>query len=100
MSGKTVPVAFNSAEASICPAVTRGNLDTSFLSMVIRFISDTSTTLAGGGALSPSSFPWHPESTTAKQAPAASAAEADRQKRNRSKGNCLIIESPRAQQPD
>ena len=63
MSGKTVPVAVNSEADSIWPAVASGNLAASLPSIVIRFMSATWITCAGGGAPSPASLPLHPERT-------------------------------------
>ena len=40
-SGNTAPVAFSSAGASICPAVTTGNFGTSSAGIVIRLMSGT-----------------------------------------------------------
>ena len=54
MSGKTAPVAVSSdGRLDLARPWMRGNLLTSLLSMVIRFMSGTWMTCAGGGAPSP-----------------------------------------------
>src|SRR5580658_2293234 len=95
MSGKTVPVAFSSAAASIWPALTMGNLLTSCGSMVITFMSETWTTFAGGGAPSPSSFLPQAEMPSAMDAPITRIAGPEK---DRSKEKGFVIGGPHVQQ--
>src|ERR1039458_9857416 len=97
ISGKTVPVAVNSEADSTWPAEDSGNLATSSLSIVIRFMSATWITWAGGGAPSPFSLPLQQERGRHNAVARARA--------NAALGDCLrneveIIGLPRVPQQD